>query len=381
MLEFVYQNTPRYFAQVAGGMEKMAVEELSEWGAEQVSVSYRGCYFNADKESLYRINYRARLINRVLAPLKMFRCHSTNYLYKQARSVAWTDFFSSHQTFAVFASVSHSHIRHSQYAARRLKDAIVDSFREQVGKRPSVERHTPDVWFNLHIVNNRATISLDTSGGSLHRRGYRHQSIQAPMQETLAAAIIRLTGWQGLTPLYDPMCGSGTLLAEALMHCANLPAACLRSHFGFEHLPDFDKNLWDNVKRKAEKTYKTCPPGLISGSDISSDAIRASRMNLSVLPGGEQIELQATDFENIDVKDSSTLVCNPPYGIRMGDKKEIGCLYKRFGDFLKQRCKNSTAFVYFGDRALLPKIGLKPSWKKPLVNGALDGRLAKFELY
>ena len=225
MDEFVYQHSERYFAQVAGGMEEMAADELCRLGAEEPSLAYRGLYFNAGKAALYRINYQSRLINRVLAPLFIFKCHSAKYLYIQASKISWPALFTPENTFAVFASVSHSHIRHSKYAAQKLKDAIVDTFRRQTGKRPDVERHTPDVWINLYIINNRATISLDTSGGSLHRRGYRVKSVEAPMQETFAAAILLLSEWTGDTPLHDPMCGSGTLLAEALMICSQTPAA------------------------------------------------------------------------------------------------------------------------------------------------------------
>jgi putative N6-adenine-specific DNA methylase len=381
MDEFVYQHSERYFAQVAGGMEEMAADELCRLGAEEPSLAYRGLYFNAGKAALYRINYQSRLINRVLAPLFIFKCHSAKYLYIQASKISWPALFTPENTFAVFASVSHSHIRHSKYAAQKLKDAIVDTFRRQTGKRPDVERHTPDVWINLYIINNRATISLDTSGGSLHRRGYRVKSVEAPMQETLAAAILLLSEWTGDTPLHDPMCGSGTLLAEALMICSQTPAAFFRKQFGFEYLPDFDPSLWGRIRKEAERQQKICPQGLISGSDHSSAAVKASRQNLSILPGGERIGIQAADFEDVTLNDNTTIVCNPPYGLRMGNRSNTIELYKRFGDYLKQRCKGCRAFIYFGDRSLLSGIGLKPSWKKPLVNGALDGRLAKFEIY
>ncbi len=381
MDEFVYQHSKRYFAQVAGGMEEPAAEELCRLGATDPSPAYRGLYFNAGKTALYRINYQSRLINRVLAPLFIFKCHSAKYLYKQACTIPWQKLFTPKDTFAVFASVSHSHIHHSKYAAQKLKDAIADTFRQQTGKRPDVERHTPDVWINLYIMNNRATISLDTSGGSLHRRGYRVKSVEAPMQETLAAAILFLSEWKGDTPLYDPMCGSGTLLAEALMICNQTPAAYLRKKFGFEYLPDFDPSRWQSVRREAEKQQNPCAHGLISGSDHSPAAVNAGRQNLSSLPGGERIGIEVADFEDITLNGNTTIVCNPPYGLRMGNRSNTIELYKRFGDYLKQRCKGCRAFIYFGDRSLLPGIGLKPSWKKPLVNGALDGRLAKFEIY
>lgn len=376
-----YQQNPRYFAQVAGGVEDLGQAELAELGATDVLLAYRGIYFNADQATLYRINYCSRLVTRVIAPLLTFQCHSDRYLYKTARDIRWDDFFSPDHSFAIFAHVSNSKIRHSQYAAQVLKDAIVDHFRDKTGRRPNVERIAPDLWFNLYIDSDRATIGLDTSGGSLHRRGYHKATIEAPMQETLAAAIIRLTQWDGSQPIYDPMCGSGTLLTEALMHYCRIPSGFLRPHFGFQFAPDFDSNLWQSVKSAADQCIRDLPPGLIAGSDIASAAIEATRQNLKNLPHGDQISLQVQDFRAIDSLAGRVIICNPPYGIRQGESAAIMVLLKDFGDFLKQRCQSATAFIYFGDRTLIPKIGLKPSWKKPLVNGALDGRLIKLELY
>ena len=176
----------------------------------------------------------------MLAPITAFPCHATDYLYRKAKAIAWKDFFGVHHTLAVFANLSNSKLRHSQYAALCLKDAIVDYFREDCGRRPNVGGIDPDVWINLFIENNHAVISIDTSGGSLHRRGYREEGVEAPMQETVAAAVMRWTGWDGAQPLFDPMCGSGTLLSEALMHYCRIPAGRLRQKFGFERLPDYE---------------------------------------------------------------------------------------------------------------------------------------------
>lgn len=376
-----YQQNPRYFAQVAGGLEELGQVELTELGASEVLEAYRGIYFNADPATLYRINYCSRLVTRVIAPLLTFQCHSTRYLYKTAREIHWQEFFSPEQSFAIFAHVSNSQIRHSQYAAQVLKDAIVDHFRDHTGRRPNVERIAPDLWFNLFIDNDKATIGLDTSGGSLHRRGYHTATIEAPMQETLAAAIIRLSQWDGSQPIYDPMCGSGTLLTEALMHYCRIPSGFLRRHFGFQFAPDFDANLWHSVKTQADQGLRELPPGLIAGSDIASAAVAASRQNLKNLPHGDRVSLQVRDFRSLESLTEQVILCNPPYGIRQGDSTAVSALLKDFGDFLKQKCRLATAFIYFGDRSLIPKIGLKPSWKKPLVNGALDGRLIKLELY
>lgn len=378
---YSYQKTNRYFAQIADGLEELGAQELSELGAENVKPIFRGIYFNTDKGGLYRINYHTRFITRILAPLKSFECDSSKSLYRHASSIHWADFFSVDYTFAVFASVSDSSIKHSHYAALRVKDAVVDYFRSRFHERPNIDTITPDVWINLHIQNDKAVISLDTSGGSLHRRGYRRASVEAPMQETLAAAIIHLSEWDGTRPLVDPMCGSGTLLAEALLRYCRIPPGYLRKRFGFQSLPDFDPQIWHSVKSEAKANIRRLPEGLIAGSDILSSAVAAARKNLLLLPYGDAVNLKTTDFKAIKSIENSIIVCNPPYGIRIGRKGAMGAFMKSFGDFLKQRCNGSAAYIYFGDRALIESIGLKSSWKKPLKNADLDGRLVKYELY
>lgn len=378
---YKYQEHPRYFAQLAGGIEDIGADEVTELGASDTSPSYRGCYFDADDETLYRINYLSRLVTRVLAPLTSFGCHSTDYLYRTLREFEWTDFLGVDDTFAVFANVSNSKIRHSKYAALRVKDAVVDTFREATGRRPNVDTRDPHVWFNLHIENNHATLSVDTSGGSLHRRGYRVDAGTAPMQETVAAAIIRLSEWNGETPLYDPMCGSGTILAEALMHICRIPAGYLREHFGFEALPDFQPEVWSRVREGADAEIRPLPEGMIGGSDIDPEAVQVARKNLMVLPEGQNVQLKVADVLGLEGFDGATIITNPPYGIRMGNRRRVEGLITSFGDFLKQRCTGSTAFLYVGERELLKHVGLRPTWKRTLVSGSLDGRLARYELY
>lgn len=381
IIMFNYQETNRYFAQISNGLEDMGALELEELGAKEIHPAYRGIYFEADKRSLYRINYSSRLITRVLAPLLAFKCETAEILYKTAKNIDWPAIFSVKNTFAVFATVSNGKITHSQYAGLRLKDSIADFFRDNCGKRPNVDPDNPDVWINLHIENDRATIGLDASGGSLHRRGYRGETGKAPIQETVAAALIRLTGWDGDKPFYDPMCGSGTLLCEALMYYCRIPSGILRQKFGFQMLPDFDAGIWESVKEDASKNMRSIPAGLISGSDISKEAVYTARKNIKALPYGDKISLKVTDFNKIPELNDYAIVSNPPYGIRMESKDGIEDFYKFLGDFLKQRCKGSVAYIYFGNRELIKKTGLKPSWKKPLTSGGLDGRLVKYELY
>lgn len=377
---FAYQKTQRFFAQIASGLEKIGAEELESLGATDVKASYRGLYFSADHAALYRINYCARLVTRILAPLLTFDCHSDKYLYKTAQKLPWSDILSLETTFAIAANVSHSRIRHSQYAARKLKDAIVDQFRDACGERPNVEPRDPDVWINLYVHNNKATISLDTSGGSLHRRGYRVESVSAPMQETVAAAIVKFSGWQGEQPLYDPMCGSGTLLAEACIQYCRIPGGYLRQHFGFERLSDFDEALWESVKQESNDRIRPLPDGLIGGSDLDRAAVEAARQNFRKLPGGRHIALQTSRFQELDSLNDTAIVCNPPYGLRLQNKRGATSLLHDFGDFLKERCQGSTAYIYLGKASLLEHIQLWPSWKKPINNGGLEGFLAKYKI-
>lgn len=378
---FEYQKTGRFFAQAAGKMEEYAAAEIKEFGAKEVTPVYRGVWFKTDLEHVYRINLWARLISRLMAPLLSFSCHSTDYLYTTARKLDWEKLLSPNDTFAIFATVSNSKITHSQYAGLKLKDAIADYFVEKKGVRPNVDTDNPAVWINLHIERNKAQISLDTSGGSLHKRGYRLQSVAAPLQETLAAGIIRLSGWKGDVPLFDPMCGSGTLLAEALLHYCRIPAAFLRLKFGFQHLPDFAAESWQQVKNEAGKVKRSLPADFLSGCDIDQRAVMAARTNLNSLPDGPLVSIQKKDFRQHSGLQNGIIICNPPYGIRLGDEKELETLYKEFGDFLKQKCQGSTAWIYCGNRDLISALGLKPSRKIPLINGNLDGRLLKIEVY
>jgi putative N6-adenine-specific DNA methylase len=378
---YQYQKDCRYFAMVADGLKEAAAEELAELGAEDIRPEFSGIHFRADKSTLYRINYLTRLLSRCLAPLISYACHDTDTLYQKAKQIEWGNFFAEGNTFAVSGNVSDSAILHSKYAALRLKDAVADYFKEKTGQRPDVSVRNPDILLNLHIRHDKAVISLDTSGGALHRRGYREETVSAPMQETVAAAIIRFSEWDGSVPLYDPLCGSGTLLCEALMRYSNIPAGVFRDHFGFECLPDFDGAVWKQVKKEADGHIRELPKGLIAGSDVSAEAVSATRINLMGLHYGNSVSVERADFRELPTLEGHVIVTNPPYGIRMGGDENLEMFYKNLGDFLKQKCKGSTAFIYFGEREYIKKIGLKTSWKKPIKAGGLDGRLVKYKLY
>ncbi len=378
---FLYQENNTYFAQIASGLEEEAEKELGWFGAKNTQRQPRGIRFQADKAALYRINYKSRLITRVLAPLISFPCTNGDELYEAASAVKWRRFLNVRETFAVFSNVSDSTIDNSHFASLRLKDAIADCFTRFRGKRPDVDTKNPDVWFNIHIHKDEAVVSLDTSGGSLHKRGYRKRSVDAPMQETVAAAMIQLSDWDGESPIIDPMCGSGTLLSEAHMYACNIPAGYLKQKFGFEHLPDYDETIWTDVKKKSDKRIIKLDKGLISGNDINEKAAKAAMKNVNALPGGNRISISIGHFENVEVPEDAVIMCNPPYGIRLKSKEGMDVFYKKLGDFLKQKCKGCSAYIYFGEPKYLKNIGLKAEWKKNLRNGGLDGKLAKYEMY
>ncbi len=376
-----YQKRGRYFAQIPPGLEDLGRIELAELGAREIKPGYGGLYFQGDLETLYAVNYQSRLLTTVLAPLSTFEAFKPEYLYRRAAQIQWDDFLHADLTFAVTGNVSNSKIQHSHYAALKVKDAIVDFFKNTHGQRPNVDTREPDVRFNLYIEQNRVTLSLDTSGGSLHRRGYRAGAVEAPLRETLAAAIIRVSGWNGKTPLYDPMCGSGTFLCEALMAAAQIPAGWLRKSWGFFRLPDYSAPAWAIVKERADTQMRDIPAGIIGGSDIGKKAVRLTQKALSRLPYYEKVSIGQRDYQDILSLENRTIILNPPYGIRLGAKDDMSAFYKSLGDFLKQRCQGSRAFIYFGAREYLKSIGLRTSMKMALKNGDLDGRLARFEMY
>jgi len=368
----------RYFAVVAGSLEKHARVELESFGAEILGEQPRGLDCSADLATLYRILYSARLIQRVLQPLLHFDCHSNKYLYNQARkNIAWQDLFGVEASFGINCNVSNSFTRHSLYSSQILKDAICDSFREKYGKRPSYTNKEPDILFNLHIHDNKATISLDLLGLSMHKRSYRQNTVEAPLQETLAAAIVKLSQWDGETPLWDPMCGSGTLLAEAHMHYCRIPAGYLRDNSRLKHQPGYKADLWEEIVNSENSKIRKLPDDLIFGSDINPQAVEAAQKNFRLLPHAQYITLHVSAFEKSKQDFAGTIITNPPYGVRIGEKDSISRMYNDLGDFLKQKCGGSTAYILCGSSELVKDLRLRAHFSKLLKNGDLDTRLAK----
>lgn len=370
----------KILGQISKGLEELGAEELGRLGAASVVPVFRGVFFETDVAGAMRINYTSRLFDRFLLQLVSFPGHTSDQLYSKGVKFPWENTFGVESTFAISSAVSGGGIRHSQWAALKLKDAIADHFREICGKRPSVDRHDADVNLDLRIRDGKAEIRLDLSGGALHRRGYRKETVPAPIRETVAAAALEMTGWTGEKPLVDPMCGSGTLLCEALMKYCRIPSGFLRQKWGFFHMEGFSQKVWQSVKADADGAITVLPPGLLSGSDISRGAVSAARTNLAILPHGELVSVVPGDWRESPGFNSVVILTNPPHGIRIFENT-AGALLGDFGDFLKQKCTGTEAYIYIGDTLLLKKVGLRSTWRKELMSGGLDGRLARYDLY
>ena len=384
---YEYQKNQKYYAQVTGSIEKHAAQELTALGAKVLSEEYRGIRFSLNetaspKETLYKILYCSRLIQRILAPLMSFQCHSEKYLYQQAKNIDWTEIFDLSKSFTIITNVHNSHIDNSLYAGQILKDAICDKFKEKYDQRPNFKTKDGDVVFSLYIAENWATISYDVSGTSMHKRGYRTIGNQAPLQETIAATIVKLAGWTNTqqNTLHDPMCGSATILAEALMEYCQIPAGYLRTHTALKNMPDYDKQIWENIVQTENDKIIPLPKNTISGSDIDPNSVEIAKTNLKKLPFGECINIFTADFKDLPQKENMTIICNPPYGVRIGKNENIIKLYNEIGDFLKQKCKNSEAYILCGKKELIPALRLRAHWKKTLKNGNIETKLVKIML-
>ena len=373
--------THRFLATCPAGVGVYLAQELDELGADSIVERPAGVSFEGSLGLAYRACLWSRMANRIILELGSSPVDSADSIYDFVLTLDWAEHISPQGSLMVDFSGRSADIRNAQFGARRVKDAIVDQFRDTFGERPNVNTRFPDLQLNLYVHKNRAHISVDLGGGSLHKRGYRTERVAAPMQENIAATIIRLSEWNGSQPLFDPFCGSGTLLIEAAMKQTNLPAARFRSKFGFLRLPDFNPTLWNQIKTEANRAVTPLPEYKISGSDIDAAAIQAASTHIAMIPEGKNIQLQTQDFRSIESLTNHCIITNPPYGIRMETPEKTGLLLKEFGDFLKQKCTSSTAFVYFGDATLSKKLGLKPDQKWFLRTGGLKGILCRYPLY
>jgi putative N6-adenine-specific DNA methylase len=362
------------------GLEGALAHELKALGAKKIDAHRRAISFTGDTAMLYRANLRLHTAIRILKPIHTFEARDEKGLYDGVRQIEWSRYLDKKDTLAVDAAVASKIFRHSKYAALKTKDAIVDQFRDRTGKRPSVDVENPRLRINLFIHNTEVTVSLDSSGESLHKRGWRIAMEQAPLNEILAAGLVLISGWDGTTTLLDPMCGSGTILVEAGLIASHIAPGFFRSSFGFMQWPDFDSALWKRMKEEATASI-TRPPCRIYGSDISGKAVAIARKNVAHAGLSDIIELSQKKFEERTAPDSGgTLIMNPPYGERMGPE-DPRAFYRMIGGQLKHAYAGWDAWILAAKNEYLQYIGLRPSRKFELFNGDIECRYQKFELY
>jgi putative N6-adenine-specific DNA methylase len=369
------------FAPVPRGAEELAARELETLGITGTAAGKGGVAFSTNRTGLYRANLWLRTASRVLVRMAVFPCTNPDELYVGVHRIAWQNLITPVMTLAVDCSLRDSSMTHSGFVALKTKDAIVDRIREVCGSRPSVDTSSPDVRINVHLHKNVCTVSLDSSGDSLDRRGYRLERNDAPLRETLAAAVVALTGWDGTVPLADPMCGSGTIPVEAALQAARIPPGLKRS-FGFQRWLDFDRCLWDHLLSESEEGIQKIPVGLITGYDQDSRALALAARNCASAGLEGQIHFfHAALLEFKPEADKGVVIINPPYGMRMGEEDDLRELYCQIGDIMKKRCRGWTGYVLTGNLDLAKYIGLKASRRFVLFNGPIECRLLKYELY
>ena len=375
------ENNFEIIGKTLAGFEDILLQEVSELGIKNAEKINRGIKLNGSISDLYMLNYQSSLALRFLVPINSFSAHNEEQLYRGVKHYDWSKVFNLDQTFAVDATTFHSRLDHSLYVALKSKDAIADQFREKFNKRPNVDAEDPDIRINIHLVGNKCTVSLDSSGRSLHIRGYKNKNGIAPLNEVLAAGMIRLSGWDQKTKLLDPMCGSGTLLTEAAMLYYNVPAGKFRRKFCFQKWNNFNADLFSGIKKEADNKIITKPDGIIEGSDKDRRCIPDTRSNLAGCGLSQMVNIKKEDFfESKGAADEGMIIMNPPYDerIKLDDAKEF---YQSIGNTLKHNYEGYTAWILSGDMESAKHIGLKPSRKIKLYNGQLECKFLKFELY
>ncbi len=360
------------------GLEEILAEEIRELGGQNIKVLNRAVSFKGDQGFMYKANLNLRTALRVLKPIAHFQAHDETELYKRLCEIDWTEIFSIGNTFATHATTHSSVFTHSKYASLVMKDAIADTFKNKFGKRPNVNPVMPDISINLHIAKHTCTVSLDSSGGSLHKRGYKSNMVTAPLNEVLAAGLILLSNWDKSSDLHDPMCGGGTLLIEAALIAYNIPANIFREKFGFEGWKDFNKGLWETIKDVSlnkEREYH----GKITGSDNFQKAVRISRENITNALMHDNIKVTNSDFFETEITPGTFVIFNPPYGERID--LGINDFYEKVGTTLKHDYQECTVWLISSDIKNMKFIGLKPSKKIKVMNGELECSFRKFEVY
>ncbi|HWY86860.1 MAG TPA: THUMP domain-containing protein [Gemmataceae bacterium] len=373
---------PKLFATCARGLETVLIDELRALGAADITPGCGGVQFLGDLPLLYKANLWLRTAIRILWPVLEAPVRSPEELYEAVQTIDWSRYMTPEHTLAVDSNVRDSQITHSKYAALKVKDAICDQFVAKCGKRPSVNVDEPMVGLNLHIYRDEAVLSLESSGESLHKRGYRPILTRAPLNEALAAGLVLMTGWRGETPLVDPLCGSGTLCIEAAWIALGRPPGLTRRHFGFMGWMDFDIALWTELRDQARRQVLTRLPHPILGFDERRDAIHFSRGNARAAGIGNLTHFEIKTLHDFHPPDGppGVLICNPPYGERIGEEKELKGLYKEMGKIFKDVCQGWKVFVFTGNAFLARQIDLRPTRQIHLFNGKIPCRLLEFQV-
>ena len=361
------------------GLEEILAEELTTLGANDIQIGRRMVSFTGDKRMMYKANFCLRTAIRILKPIKNFTAKDADEVYNQIQAIPWEEYLDVNKTFAIDAVVFSEEFRHSKFVSYKVKDAIVDYFRKKTGKRPSVRINNPDVLLNIHIAQTTCTLSLDSSGESLHRRGYRQEQVDAPLNEVLAAGMLLMTGWRGECDLIDPMCGSGTIPIEAALIARNIAPGVFRKGFAFEKWVDFDSEMFDEIynddSQEREFTHK------IYGYDNSPKANEIATHNIKAAGVSKDVTLKLHPFQQFaQPQEKSIIVMNPPYGERISTNDLLG-LYQMIGERLKHAFVGNEAWVLSYREECFDQIGLKPSKKVPLFNGALECEFRKYEIF
>jgi putative N6-adenine-specific DNA methylase len=371
----------KFIAKTLYGLEKVVADELTALGAEGVTIANRAVFFRGELPILYTVNYMSRTALSVLVEVASFRIRSADDLYNGIMKIGWDRYMSSDDTFSIVPVVNSDLFNHTGFAGLKAKDAIADYFRNKSGKRPSVNTSNPDILINLHISHNSVTVSLDSSVIPLFKRGFREEMVAAPLNEVLAAGMLKLSGWNAGTDFIDPMCGSGTIAIEAGLIACNVPPGRFRKSFGFEKWKNFDSRLFEVIKEKHNEKVLDSVPVAIACSDISAEAVKSARVNIKNAGLENIINPIEKDFRDLrPASTGGTIFINPPYGERIsqGETNEI---YGMIGTTLKHNFQGYSAWIISSNRESLKYIGLKPSAKHILYNGALECLFERFDMY
>ncbi len=373
------EQTFQLIAKTFQGLEEVLATELTALGANNIEIGRRMVAFTGDKTMMYKANFCLRTAIRILKPIHHFTARDADEVYQQIQSIAWEEYLSPEKSFAVDAVVFSEEFRHSKFVSYKVKDAIVDYFREKTGKRPSVRINKPDVLLNIHIAETKCTLSLDSSGESLHRRGYRQEAVEAPLNEVLAAGMILMTGWKGECDLIDPMCGSGTIPIEAALIARNIAPGVFRKEFAFEKWVDFDQELFDAIynddSQEREFTHK------IYGYDNNPQANTIATHNVKAAGVSKDVVLKLQPFQQFEQPaEKSIIITNPPYGERISTNNLLG-LYSMIGERLKHAFTGNEAWILSYRDECFDQIGLKATKKIPLYNGALECQFRQYEIF